>query len=98
MNFIDRPVDTCGMSLALHVDIPLHHVKMDRVISTFAGGRMEGWGDTDSGYSDTVVGFVCEETGETFYVYDRWGIVRIGAHNPDSVGVRELASFLVNNV
>jgi hypothetical protein len=98
MNFVARPVDTCGMSLALHVDIPLHHVKMDRVLSTFAAGRMESWGDTDEGYSAADIGFVCEETGETFYVYDRWGIVRIGARNPDNAGVRELASFLVNNV
>ena len=94
MNFAARPVDIFGMSLALHVD----NLNMDHVLSTFASGCMEGWGDTDSGYSAMEVGFVCEETGETFYVYARWGMVRIGAHNPDSAGVRELASFLVNSL
>ena len=94
MNFTARPVDICGMSLALHVD----NVTMNSVLSTFAAGRMESWGDTYEGYSAADIGFVCEETGETFYVYDRWGTVRIGAHNPNSAGVRELASFLLNNV
>ena len=94
MNFTACPVDICGMSLALHVD----NVTINSVLSTFAAGRMESWGEPEKGYSNYDIGFVCEETGETFYVYARWGAVRIGAHNPDSVGVRELASFLLNNV
>ena len=94
MNFTACPVDICGMSLALHVD----NVTINSVLSTFAAGRMESWGDADAGYSAADIGFVCEETGETFYVYARWGAVRIGAHNPDSVCDRELASFLLNNV
>jgi hypothetical protein len=94
MNFVAKPVDVCGMSLALHVD----NVTMNSVLFTFAAGRMESWGEPEKGYSNYDIGFVCEETGETFYVYDRWGAVRIGAHNPDSAGVRELASFLVNSL
>jgi hypothetical protein len=94
MNFVAKPVDVCGMSLALHVD----NVTINSVLSTFAAGRMESWGEPEKGYSNYDIGFVCEETGETFYVYARWGAVRIGAHNPDSAGVRELASFLVNSL
>lgn len=94
MNFVATPVNKSFMSLALCVE----NVKIDSVLSTFSDGRMESWGDDYSGYSNFDVGFVCLETGETFYVYDRWGMVRIGCHNPDSVGARELASFLVNNL
>jgi hypothetical protein len=94
MNFVAKPVDVSGMCLALHVD----NVKMHNVLSTFAAGRMESWGETKKGYSNYDIGFVCEETGETFYVYDRWGAVRIGAHNPHSPAARELASFLVNSL
>lgn len=93
MNFTARPVDVWGMSLALVVE----NVRMNTVVSKFAAGRMESWGDTDSGYSADEIGFVCEETGETFCVYDRWGLVRIGTHNTESASVHALASFLMNN-
>lgn len=94
MNFIARPVDIFGMSLAFEVD----NLDIADVITKFSSGHMESWGEVSDGYSNLEVGFVCEETGETFYVYARWGMVRIGAHNPDSAGVRELASFLMNRL
>ena len=41
---------------------------------------MEGFDDPDRGYDQDEVGFVDVDTGEEFYVYARYGRVRIGGH------------------
>jgi hypothetical protein len=67
-------VDTNGFGLRCLVE----HVKMKDILERYPEGRMEGFDDPDRGYDQDEVGFVDADTGEEFYVYARYGRVRIG--------------------
>ena len=67
-------VDTNGFGLRCLVE----HVKMKDILERYPEGRMEGFDDPDRGYDQDEVGFVDVDTGEEFYVYARYGRVRIG--------------------
>ena len=69
-------VDTKGFGLRSLVE----HVKMKDILERYPEGRMEGFDDPDRGYDQDEVGFVDVDTGEEFYVYARYGRVRIGGH------------------
>lgn len=88
--FVAQVVNVNGMSLACYVP----GVTMTAVLDTFPRGTMEGYYEPSKGYVDCDVGFFCPETSETFYVYARWGQVRIGTHNPESPTVKDLTAYL----
>ena len=90
MKFNAKPVDCNGMSLSCYVD----GISMSSVLKEFPEGRMIGYYDEEKGYDDDEVGFV-SSTGEEFYVYARFGHVRVGSRNGfNDPTAEELAKFL----
>ena len=96
MKFKAHPVDTNGMCFITYID----GVKMQDVVDSFHSGKMEGYYDPENGYDgDCEVGFVEEVSGATYYVYARFGDVRIGGYDPgDMIRTDELTKFIVSNV
>ena len=88
--FVPRQIDTHGTCLAAYAD----GISQDALLRAFPAGRMEGYYEPEKGYDQDDVGFECVETGEVFNVYARWGAVRVGAHNPDSLAARALVDYL----
>ena len=84
-------VNTNGFGLRCLVE----HVKMKDILERYPEGRMEGFDDPDRGYDQDEVGFVDRDTGEEFYVYARYGRVRIGGRGQGvSEAVERLACKL----
>jgi len=68
---------------------------MKDILERYPEGRMEGFDDPDRGYDQDEVGFVDADTGEEFYVYARYGRVRIGGRGQGvSEAVERLACKL----
>ena len=78
-------VNTNGFGLRCLVE----HVKMKDILERYPEGRMEGFDDPDRGYDQDEVGFVDVDTGEEFYVYARYGRVRIGGRGQGTSPVVE---------
>lgn len=54
-------------------------IDMDDLLKIFPSGKMDAYYEPERGYSyPWEIGFIWEETGEGFYVYDRFGATRIG--------------------
>jgi len=87
----DSTIDVNGMSLQGYVK----HASMQAILDKFPEGRLEGYNDPERGYDMDEVLFKDTVTGHTFYVYDRWGSVRIGARStvPQSA-VKNLELFI----
>ena len=76
-------VNTNGFGLRCVVE----HVKMDDILERYPEGRMEGFDAPERGYDQDEVGFVDLDTGEEFYVYARYGRVRIGGQGQGTSAV-----------
>jgi hypothetical protein len=90
MQFTAKQVDSNGMSLAHYID----GLSMDDILDRFPEGRMEGYYDHEKGYDNDEVGFE-DENGNQYYVYARYGHVRIGDRDGfDSKNCKELENFI----
>ena len=96
MKFKAQPVDVNGMCLITYID----GVKMQDIIDNFPSGKMEGYYEPEKGYhGDYEVGFVEEVSGAAYYVYSRFGQVRIGGYDPgDMIRTEELNNFIASSV
>jgi len=84
-------VGTNGFGLRCLVE----YVDMKDILERYPEGRQDGFDDPDRGYDQDEVGFVDLDTGEKFYVYARYGTVRIGGHGQGvSAVVKRLACKL----
>lgn len=92
--FAPRPVDVNGMSLSQYAD----GVSMQAVADRFSLGLMEGYSDSEKGYDGLEVGFVHLPTGTEFYVYARWGQVRVGCRRDDRRDADNLAEELAQYI
>jgi hypothetical protein len=92
MKFTATQVDVNGMSLAHYVD----DISMNDILNHFPEGRMKGYYDYEKGYDNDEVGFE-DEVGNQYYVYSRYGHVRIGNRDGfDSASCKELEGFIKN--
>ena len=92
--FAPRPVNVNGMSLTAYVD----GVTMASVVARFGEGLMIGYEDDEKGYDGREVGFVHLPTGLEFYVYARWGQVRVGCRRDDRRDADNLAAELAQYI
>lgn len=86
-------VDTNGFAFGTELSCSL-----TEMLVTFPDAKMDGYYDEEKGYGGVEFGFITED-GEGFYVYSRWGVMRLGArnghHNPRIV---EFAEFILSKI
>lgn len=68
----NNEIDTNGFALACHLD----GINMQQVLRKFPDAEMLGYEDEEKGYSGIEAGF--STPAGNFYVYARFGSVRIG--------------------
>ena len=91
MAFVAKHINNHMFSFRTYVK----HVNMDSLLEQYPEGRMDGCYEPERGYDRDEIGFVDEETGEEFYVYSRFGRVRVGG--PTGVNAERLALYLQAN-
>ena len=68
----NNSINVNGFSLAHYLD----GYTMEDVLKVFPDARMEGYEDEEKGYDGIEAGF--STWGGNFYIYSRWGHVRLG--------------------
>ena len=94
MQFKATPVNVNGMSLSAYAE----DLDMAILLKRFPEGVMSGYLNEEIGYYSDELGFLAED-GKVYYVYSRFGHVRIGSPEGfSSSGAKELISFLKSSI